>query len=165
MADGHIERMRNWQGAVQTVFIDESQSETRPSMAGFVSSMEKWEKFSVAWKTDLDAPPAISFFHMSEVLRQHGGVFANVHMDQRLRCGLARPARKQYSSNVGLGDSRRSENDSTPRSARQPPCQRRKLVRAMDRRKPSSLALPGTGERPYEKRSTEAQTRMDEETE
>jgi hypothetical protein len=70
---------------MQTAYFDESQSDTRLFMAGFVSSDEKWEEFSVAWRKELDAPPAIPFFHMSEVLRQQGGVFAKIPMDQRLR--------------------------------------------------------------------------------
>jgi hypothetical protein len=85
-------------------------------------------------------PPEVQpQFHLPEAQTEspsvHSAYTPDAHRHQvrwAACCGLARPAGKQYSSKVGLGDSRRSENDSTPRSARQPPCQRRKLVRAVD---------------------------------
>lgn len=69
--------------AVQVAYIDESMS-TSLTMAGFISTVEKWAEFSKAWKTELDKPPTVPFFHMKDLLREKGGVFGNAPLDQRI---------------------------------------------------------------------------------
>jgi hypothetical protein len=69
--------------SVQVAYIDESKS-SNLLMAGFISTVEKWADFSEAWKKELDRPPAIPFFHMKEVLREKGGIFDEVPMQDRI---------------------------------------------------------------------------------
>jgi hypothetical protein len=70
-------------------------------MAGFVSSVEKWAEFSVAWKNELDTPPAIPFLHMTEVLREDSRIFSNVPMLDR----VSKVQRLIQVINAHIGDS------------------------------------------------------------
>jgi hypothetical protein len=73
---------RYWRISVQYAYIDESESTTRLIMAGFVSTVEKWARFSNAWQAELDRPPAIPFLHMNEVLSPKG-VFEGTSFHER----------------------------------------------------------------------------------
>jgi Protein of unknown function (DUF3800) len=60
---------------VLTAFVDDSGSDTQgPAyvLAGYVSDVDSWEKFSVEWQRILDEHPRICYFKMSEAESRRG---------------------------------------------------------------------------------------------
>lgn len=71
---------------MQTVFIDESESEKTLRMCGFVSTVERWADFSTDWDIELNRPPAIPSLHTNDLLAKDGeGVFGDIPVPERFK--------------------------------------------------------------------------------
>jgi hypothetical protein len=55
---------------VLQAYVDDSASEKDSSrrlfLAAYINTPDRWARFSVAWKDELDASPSIKYFKMSE---------------------------------------------------------------------------------------------------
>ncbi len=71
------------------VFVDDSGNGHPPVyvLAGFISTAEKWERFERDWQEQLDNPPKIEYFKMTEANALQGqfSKFKKEQRDQKLR--------------------------------------------------------------------------------
>jgi hypothetical protein len=64
-----------WRFAVLQAFVDDSGSDRQGPvylLAGYVSAVESWEKFSISWRKILDEEPSIEYFKMREAESRKG---------------------------------------------------------------------------------------------